>query len=369
MKAESSDENNDGNLATVRVRADNILHNFSQYAQDTKIAPVLKSNAYGHGLEVITDIIANRTDVPLISLAAYREAKRLRESGREIPVLIIGYTPPEIIQKTPYENLHFTISTLDQLKELSENLTVPRTFHLKVETGMHRYGVKLDDLQTAVDLIEHSNCIELVGAFTHFSDAYSAESEYTKKQITRWNDAIGKLQTALDITYRHVSATSGHFYREDINQNIQRIGIGLYGITDYAADKDLKPALSLHSFVAGTKRVAAGGSVGYSQSFRAPNDMKIAVIPIGYQEAVDRHLSNAGCVQINDSVCPIVGKVNMNATMVDISDVDAQSRDPVEIYSADPQAPNSLLNQADTAGTIPYDILTGISPELERSVV
>jgi len=365
-----TDNSNEGQqpLGFVQVREDSLLHNLNQFAGSYQLAPVLKSNAYGHGLENVARIITDRDDVSFISLAAYREVKQLRSAAGDVPALIIGYTPPETIISNQFTDVHFAISTLDQLTVLSEKLDHHKKFHLKIETGMHRYGVKPKNLSQAVGLIRENAHINLVGAFSHFSDAYTPDNGHTHTQIRRWNQAVAQLQESIDITYRHVAATSGHFYRDEIDANLQRPGIGMYGITDYAADKNLRPALSLHSFVAGTKQVAAGGSIGYNQSFRAQDDMEIAVIPIGYQEGVDRRLSNAGCVQINNSVCPIVGKVSMNATMADISDVDARPRDPVEIYSADPQAPNSVLNQADTADTIPYDILTGISPELERSV-
>jgi len=366
-----TDNSNEGQqpLGFVRVREDSLIHNLNQFAGNYQLAPVLKSNAYGHGLEKVADVVAGREDVPFVSLAAYREVKRLRSAAGDVPALIIGYTPPETIISNQFADVHFAISTLDQLAVLSEKLDHQKNFHLKIETGMHRYGVKPKNLSQAVELIQENAHINLVGAFSHFSDAYTPNNEHTLNQIRRWNQAVARLQESIDITYRHIAATSGHFYRDKIDANLQRPGIGIYGITDYAANKNLRPALSLHSFVAGTKQVAAGQPVGYNQSFEASDDMKVAVIPIGYQEGVDRRLSNAGCVQINNTICPIVGKVSMNATMADISDVDVEPQDPVVVYSADSQSPNSVLNQAKTADIIPYDILTGISPELERSVV
>jgi alanine racemase len=356
-------------LGWVKVRKERLAHNLNQYSKKAAVAPVLKSNAYGHGLQNVADVISDQGKIPFVSLAAYREVQQLRSDGHDIPALVIGYTPPETISENQLKNVHFTISTFGQLKTIAKNLDRQQSFHLKIETGMHRYGIKPDRLGPAVDLIQSNSNINLVGAFTHFSDAYTAESDHTKDQIKRWNHAVSRLRESISITYRHVAATSGHFYQDQIDADLQRIGIGLYGITDYAADKDLKPALSLHSFVAGTKQVAAGQPVGYSQSYRATDDMEIAVIPIGYQEGVSRRLSNAGCVQVNDTICPIIGKVSMNATMVDITGADSVTpRDPVVVYSADSHMPHSVLNQAATADTIPYDILTGLSPELERSV-
>lgn len=360
-------KNEQDRLATVAVDADRINHNLDQFAGPHQLAPVLKSNAYGHGLELVAEAVSNRSDVPFVSLAAYREVQRLRASEISLPALIIGYTPATTICGNELTDVHFTLSSLEQLERLADTLKKPQTFHLKVETGMHRYGVKPDDLQTAFSLIESNPNIQLVGAFSHFSDAYESESQHTKTQIKRWNQAAERIQNHFDVSYLHMAATSGHFYRQAVTANLERVGIGLYGITSYASNLSVKPALSLQTFVAVVKEVSAGQPIGYNQSFTADEGMTIAVLPIGYQEGVDRRLSNTGVVKVKDNVCPIIGCVSMNATMIDVSDVDNIGvGDRVVVYGKEQDQPHSVLNQAQTADTIPYDILTGLSPELHR---
>lgn len=368
LSANAIDKSKQDRLATITVDADRINHNLDQFAGPHQLAPVLKSNAYGHGLSTVAEAIADRADVPFVSLAAYREVERLRAGGQQLPALVIGYTPVATIRKNELTDVHFAISTLEQLNRLADTLDSPQKFHLKVETGMHRYGVKPNNLVEALELIERNQNIHVVGAFSHFSDAYEPESQHTKSQIKRWNQAAERIQDYFDVSYLHMAATSGHFYRKEVTANIERVGIGLYGITSYASDLNLKSALSLQTFVAGMKKVSAGQPIGYNQSFVADEGTAIAVLPIGYQEGVDRRLSNAGVVEVNNNFCPIVGCVSMNATMIDISDVDNISvGDAVVVYGKGPDEPHSVLNQAQTADTIPYDILTGLSPELHRT--
>jgi alanine racemase len=364
-----SKQEEETSLAKVLVDTSRIQHNLDQFSGDHDLAPVIKSNAYGHGIKLTADVIAERTDVPFACVAALREVERLRSQDSDLPVLIIGHTPVTAICSCELPGVTFAITSLEQLKNLHESLQVKRQFHLKVETGMHRYGIKPSRLDQALSIITDNRRIELTGAFSHFSDAYKPDSTFTRDQIDRWNEARKIIQQATSVDYLHMAATSGHFYRQEINANAERVGIGLYGITGYASQLNLKPALSLKTRAVVTKEVSAGEFVGYNRTYQAETDRRIAVLPIGYQEGVDRRLSNTGSVLIKDQACPIVGKVSMNATMVDITDVsDASAGDSVTVLSPNPDAPNSVLTQAHKIGTIPYEILVHISPELERVI-
>jgi len=356
-------------LAKVLVDTDRMQHNLDQFAGDHGLAPVIKSNAYGHGLDLVADSLADRSDVPFVCVAALREVERLRSASYNLPVLIIGHTPTAAICDCELADTIFSITSFDQLKRLDDRLQQQREFHLKVETGMHRYGIKLENLDEALAIIDSNPLISLVGAFSHFSDAYKADSAFTRKQIDRWNKAVKRIRETVDVEYLHLAATSGHFYRQNIDANVERVGLGLYGITGYASDLDLRPTLALKTKIACVKTVSAGGFVGYNRTYRAQTDRRIAVLPIGYQEGVDRRLSNTGQILVGDTTCPVVGKVSMNATMIDVTDTDGVSaEDTVTIISANPNDPNSVLTIADKIGTIPYEILVHISPELERVI-
>lgn len=356
-------------LAKVLVDQGRINYNLDQFTGEHDLAPVIKSNAYGHGLDLVADAIADRDDVPFVCVAALREARRLQKSDCDISVLIIGYTSVAAITACELSGVTFAITSFEQLKKLDSKLTNQRNFHLKVETGMHRYGVKPENVKHALEIIKGNSHINLTGAFSHFSDAYEPDSQFTRTQIKRWNKVTKTINQFTDVDYLHMAATSGHFYRQNIIANTERVGIGMYGVTSYASKLELKPALSLQTKVATIKKVSAGGSVGYSRSFQADSDKLVAVLPLGYQEGVDRRLSNTGSVLVNGKTCPIVGKVSMNATMVDITGTEnVTAGDSVTVLSANPQDPNSVLTVADKIGTIPYEILVHISPELKRVI-
>jgi alanine racemase len=364
-----SSEITDNPQAEVLVDPSRINHNLDQFAGSHQLAPVIKSNAYGHGLELVADVLRDRNDVPFACVAALREVQRLRANDSNLSALVIGYTPTGAICSNQLPNTAFAITSLDQLRELDRQLQQAQDFHLKVETGMHRYGIRLNQLDQAVDIIAGNSLINLQGVFSHFSDAYEPDSEFTRQQINRWNHAVERIPDRLNPEYLHMVATSGHFYNHNVEANVERVGIGMYGVTDYASDLDLLPALSLRTHIGATKQVPAGEYVGYNRTFQAEKDTEVAVLPIGYQEGVDRRLSNKGHVLVGDHSCPIVGKVSMNATMVDITGTETVSKgDSVDVISADPQAPNTTLTIAEKIGTIPYTILVHISQELRRTI-
>lgn len=356
-------------LAAVFVDKQQLLHNYRVFAEQIQVAPVLKSNAYGHGLIPTTRLLAEQTDTPFVCLVAAREVHTLRTTGVDMPVVVIGYVQPEKIAKLGDANTAFALTSRQHIRAVAKALTDPQPFHLKVETGMNRYGIRPEDLPEAISVINTCPEINLTGAFTHFSDAFAADSTHTRDQIDRWKHAVDRLQSSFDLDYLHAAATSGHFYQAEIPANVERIGIGFYGITSYASRMDNGPALSLWTQVAGVKSVQAGEPIGYNQSFRASAPMRIAVLPTGYNEGVDRRRSNSGQVQINDHMCPIVGKVSMNATMVDITDTDITVGDPAALVSDDPDKPHSILNQARNIDIIPYDLLTSIPADIQRQFV
>ncbi len=357
-------------LVNVSVRKDHLLHNLNQFSQDRQVAPVLKSNAYGHGITEVANILEGRPSIPFFIVETYFEAERLRRAGITTPIVVIGFTPPETIQASSLTNVSFAVSSLEMLRQLSNSLTADQPLHLKIDTGMNRYGVHPPQIEEVISIAKDNENINLEGVFSHLCDAYTDTGEFTDTQIRRWNNTIEQLKQSLSIKHAHLAATSGHYFRDKINAGVERIGIGLYGVTSYESDIPLKPVLSLETVVGQIKQVPAGQTIGYDRAYKAGKDMQIAVLPIGYNEGIDRRLSNSGVVRIKGEVCPIVGKVSMNATTVDITELENVSvGEKVEVISADPEAQNSALHTADTADTIPHVILTGISEYLRREVI
>jgi len=331
------------------------------------VVPVLKANAYGHGLVNVAKVFArqNTAHIPFFVVETYFEAERLRRAGITKPVLIIGYSKPEIITENTLTNVMYTASSLDTLRKLGSTRT---SLQLNVNTGMNRYGIDPAEIPAAINVIR-ANGLRVVGAFSHLCDAYEPDSQFTHKQIKTWNAVAKKLEDHLKLDYLHLAATSGHYYREDIRANTERLGLGLYGVSSYASNLKLTPALSMETQIAQIRTVPAGETIGYNRTFRTDRDGQIAVLPIGYEEGIDRRLTHTGAFKVAGEFCPVVGAVSMNATTIDVTDVNAQVGDRVEVISSDPTDRNAALDMAERIDTIPHVLLTGIPASIKREMI
>ena len=361
-------------LIEVRIFKDAILHNLAEYRRaypHLSFAPVLKSNAYGHGLVEVAKILDNQETAFLV-VDSFYEAVVLRKEGIKSKILIIGYATEEQIFNDNLPNCAFTITSLEQLQNIAARLTRPRTFHLKVDTGMARQGVWPEEIDKASSLIKSNENIILAGLCTHFADAKNTDDSYTRAQITKWNESARKIKANFPETkYFHAASTAGTFYSRDIDNNVARIGIGLYGLDNAPESRlDLQPALEIWSVVSLVKNLPIGRKVGYGVTFESPEPMVIASVPVGYNEGVDRRLSNRGSFKIGSAICPIVGRVSMNMTTIDVSAVPGvklESR--VLILSRQSKDANSLENMARLCDAIPHEILVHIPQYLRRNVI
>lgn len=428
-------------LITIEISRSSILHNLAEFSRfinpDTAqgvqtsekkaIVPVLKSNAYGHGLIPVASILekANRDSkkgglpsIPFFIIDTYFEALALRRDGIETPLLIIGYTPPQTIAENRLRNIAFVVTSIDALRELvdlkksgQKNKT---SIHIKIDTGMHRQGILLEEVDEALTLVKscarsensHAQVASLIleGICSHLASADGTSAEhtaFTRKQITLWNSIVTKVRTAIPtLAWWHVSNTAGKSYEHSITSNASRLGIGLYGIHQDAElsaeidrQVDIRPALTMKTIVSGVKTIKKGDLVGYSGTFVAPHDMTIATIPAGYFEGIDRGLSSKGFVEVvgtsNSAIlfaplptlCPIIGRVSMNITTFDATDIAKNNSDKktahtsirrgdtVIVISDDPSKPNSIEQIARLVGTIPYTIAIHIPGHLRRVIV
>lgn len=360
-------------LVEVRVYRDHLRSNFFAFknaSQPCGIAPVLKSNAYGHGLVEVARALQG-VQAPFFCIDSYFEALILRNEGIRTPLLVIGYTHVETILKNTLSDTAYLVTSLDQLQELSLAARRRTLVHLKIDTGMHRQGVMQGDISESIRLLKTNSHITLGGIATHLADADSADASYTKNQIKAWNEAVQVFRNEFPlIRYFHCAATAGSAYSREIDANVIRLGIGLYGISVGADMHELRPALELKTIVSAVKQVPAGSRIGYNGTFQTQSDMALATIPVGYAEGLDRRLSNRGSVLINGTACPIVGRVSMNITTVDASSCPTVQRgDSVIVYSAQQQDPNTIERCANLCETIPWELLVGINPKLRRVVV
>lgn len=360
-------------LIEVLIYKENILHNLKEFQRkypNQKIAPVLKSNAYGHGLVQVAEIL-DKENIVFLVVDSMFEAMTLRNEGIKSKLLIIGYTKPHDINRNRYKNIAFTITNFWQLSEISKKLRTKQSFHLKIDTGMHRQGILPKEIKNSIARIRSNKNINLEGICSHFASADSHDNLYSKKQICEWDSVVKIFKVEFpEIKYFHLAATAGSFYEHN-STNTVRLGLGLYGMDPHPARKiNIKPALELRTIISGIKTVQKGEYVGYGLTFKSKEKMRVATVPAGYFEGVDRRLSNCGFYKIGESFCPILGRVSMNISVVDISKAKGlRVGNPVVLISKLKKDRNSAWQIAKLCGTIPYEILVHIPQHLRRVIV
>jgi len=397
-------------LITVQISRSQIIENFKEFqklAPNGNIAPVLKSNAYGHGSIEVARILENeslkkafigsgKNQIPFFVVDSYFEAVALRAKHIQTPILIIGYTRPETIKVAKLKHTSFTITNMETLRAIAEKNTYESTetgmigfrlpiyggrnlhlIHLKIDTGMRRQGILPEEIDEAIDIIaNNSGTIFLEGICSHLSDADNTDESFTDGQIILWNKIVNKFRTKFThLKYWHLSNTDGHRFKGEIDANVSRLGIGLYGLIDgnsFSPKLNIKPALEMKTIITGIKKLKIGESIGYNNTFTASTEMKVATVPVGYYEGIDRRLSNSGTMLVGakNIPCEIVGRVSMNISSINVSNVsDAVIGTAVTVISNDPIQPNSIAKIAEKCDSNTYEIAVNIPVELKRVVV
>ncbi len=356
----------------ILIFKDHILHNLKAYrekALPAEVAPVIKSNAYGHGLIEVARIL-DRQGVPFLVVDSLYEARRLRYEGITSPILVVGYTPTENILSSVPRKTTVTVATLEQLAELAQSES-DAVIHIKIDTGMHRQGIQPREIKEAIKVVQESSLV-LEGICSHFADADGETDEFTNRQIATWNTAVEEFQKVFPtLRYMHLSATAGIRLSKEIRANVVRLGKGLYGINPVPRwPIELKPALEMRTVISAIRTLGPGERVGYNGTFETKHETRVATVPVGYYEGVDRRLSNKGAFEVHGKACPILGRISMNISSLDVTDVpDAKIGDAVTVISADRDAPNSVENIAKRCNTISYDIVARIPEHLGRRVI
>jgi len=359
-------------LIKVFVSATALLRNLramGSLAPGWALIPVLKSNAYGHGLALVAGVLEKERSVPFFALDSYFEARALRDAGIMKSLLILGHTPTETIEENPFAHIIFTVASLEQLKVLHERRIEAR-IHLKFDTGMHRQGILLERVDEALTFIREGDSFRVEGIFSHLADAETPDSELTKTQIERWNVLVARFRKECpQVVWYHLANSAGFAHADDIDANAGRTGIALYGVNPGNLSIQLTPVLSLETVITEIRIIEPGERVGYNGTFTAKRPTRVATVPIGYSEGIDRRLSNTGSFLVNGRPAPILGRVSMNISSCDITDIPgAEVGDSVVIVSGKREDPNSVESIARATGTIPYEVLVHLPGHLARII-
>jgi len=347
---------------------------FQKQFNDQRIAAVLKSNAYGHGLSLMGTLCDKDDRISHLVVDSIAEAQVLRHCGIKKEILILGHIPfARVSHLSRLAPLIISVVSMPQAEWLSYNISFPLRVHIKVDTGMHRQGVGVFELEKTIDILSKNRHISVEGLLSHLADADGPTTEFDLKQLKQWDEAVSLFKKRIPLGIVHFSATAGTHYVHQAKNNLIRAGIGLYGF-DNTKTKTLgvKPVLSFFARIVNIKTLNSGDCVGYNATFCAPSPMRIGVIPCGYYEGVPRVLSNQGFFYYNDVKLPIVGTVSMNLTTIDMSDPACDQlrlEDEIEVFSSNQERLNSIAYVARTCRTIPYEILIRLAPGIRRVIV
>jgi alanine racemase len=348
-----------------------------------RTAFVLKGNAYGHGLAAVAQAVA-----PYASrLCVYRleEAIALREAGIALPILILGPVPPEGLEEALAAKAELALWSTGEfarrLCKAAHNRQCAAEVHVKVNTDLNRLGFEPHELVDAAQEFLRLPELSVAGIFSHLASAEELDAGYTMHQLATFERALAGVKPLLERreihALVHIAASAAAMLWPQTRLDMARFGIALYGLMPspqtsaaLATPLDLRPALSYRSQIVATRTIAAGASVGYGGSFHAPLDMRIGVVPTGYADGVPRALSNRGAFIVDGALCPIVGRVAMNMTEIDLTQAPkAHVGSTVTLIGGEAGAAVTADDWALWSETINYEIVTRLPAELPRRFV
>jgi alanine racemase len=363
-------------LSYIEVSKSALLGNIKAYRDQlgkTKLMAVVKANAYGHGVDVVADVIKDVAD--WFGVVNISEAVNLRDLGVNKPILVMSYYDEDKIEEALRKNISLVVYDETQLKLLNESaqrLHTQARVHLKIDTGTSRLGVLPDAVLEFAQKIGKLQHIKLEGVFSHLA-ASEDNAPYTKKQLQTFEEVLSRLdQNGIKPQLRHIACTASASAFPLSRFDLIRLGIGLYGLSSYKARTKankllLTPILTWKTRIVQVKDVPKNTYVGYSLTYKTTKASKIAVLPVGYHEGYPRSLSNKGEVLVRGQRCPVRGRVCMNLMMIDVSKVkDVSAGDEVVLIGRQGKDEITADELAKHAGTINYEIVARLNLNIPK---
>jgi alanine racemase len=344
--------------------------------------PAIKADAYGHGAVECARVLQDE-GADWFGVALPEEGERLRRAGISRPILCLGgfwQGQQEICARESLTPAIFRVDQLELLASQADALGRPLEYHLKIDTGMRRLGVPIEELPAFLDAAQHFANLRLDGVMTHLASADDPDQRtFTSQQLEDFEAGV-QLVRARGFTPKWIHASNGaaahalpgstrHF------ENMIRAGGVIYGlwrdVTDgTVAPLDWRPVLSLHSRIIMLKTVPAGARLGYGGTFVTRRESTIATIPIGYEDGLRRSLSNRGSVLVRGRLAAIVGRISMDLTLVDVTDSERPALgDRVTLIGSQDSAVITVEDVASQCGTLSYEVTCGISDRVPRRYI
>lgn len=338
-----------------------------------QVIAVVKANAYGHGA-VPVSCAALRAGATRLAVHRVLEAVELRQAGITAPILVMGYVPPDGADEVVRWGLIATVTTWEFAQALSgraEAAGVKAPVHLKVDTGMGRFGLMPDEVLPFMRSLASLNGVVLEGVYTHFATADATDPAYTRLQLRRFEEVLRVLSMAgIAVPLRHACNSAATMRFPQAHFDAVRPGIALYGLrpsSEWAPAFALRPAMTLKSLVVRVRTVPPGWGIGYGRTYVPRRPTRVALVPVGYGDGYHRILSNRGAVLIHERMAPILGRVSMDQIVVDVSDIEeVREGDEVVLFGRQGRVRLEAEQVAEWAQTINYEVTTSILPRVVR---
>ncbi|MFV0436012.1 MAG: alanine racemase [Desulfopila sp.] len=375
--------------ATIDLAA--LAHNYRELRRITtasaKMMAVIKANAYGHGAAQVARVaLANGAD--FLAVARVQEAVQLRESGVTATTLLLGYCDPRYVPYLAAHDIIASIGDMDSARALSKRASqagVRLKAHVKVDTGMGRVGIVADALSgrngtteatrtAAREIIELSALpgLEIEGIYTHFASADSRNQAHARQQLAIFQEILAELATmGFTVPYTHAANSAALITMPESHLSLVRPGIAQYGLWPSAeidrAALDLRPVMSLRSRIVQIKEVPAGFAVSYGSTYTTTSRALVATVPVGYADGYSRLLSGRGAMLVRGQRAPVIGRVCMDFTMIDVSGIEGvRNGDPVVVFGRQGEATLPVDELAALSSTINYEIVSTITSRVIR---
>lgn len=356
----------------VHVDLDAISHNYRQFCShvgSAKVMPVIKADAYGHGLVQVARHLSHLAP-PYFGVATFEEALTLRDAGVTTEILVFGGMDDRQIPLYIENQLTLTASSVSKFRAIdsaAEVLGVQAKVHLKIDTGMERVGVHHYNADQLLQVAVDGKSVAVTGIYTHFATADDGDQAFMLLQLQRFEQICNTARPLFSATLLcHAANSAATLTLPASHMDMVRVGIALYGVLpkfDLQQPLTLHPALSWQSKVVYFKVVRAGNAVSYGCSWRPEQDTRVVTVPVGYADGYARALSNRAQVFINSKHYPVVGAICMDQLMVDIGQDSVFNGDKVELIGAHIDA----HQLAQWRATIAYEVITGIGQRVPRA--
>ncbi len=356
------------------INLDAIIHNchaVSNLVGDRKICAAVKADGYGHGAPAVARAMSS-AGIDMFAVAMTEEGVELRDAGIQKPIVLLTAVPPADVTSLLDNDLTACICDESFARHLSDEAIKRNTLaraHINIDTGMRRVGIPHEQAPETVARIASMPGLDITGMFTHF--ACSEDRDITHEQMNLFRGVTRTLHNAgFELPMLHVANSTATLTMPEAYLDCVRPGLILYGMRPPALQNpviDLKPALSLHTEISFCKKVPADTPLGYGHTFRTNKESIIATMPVGYHDGYIRQYSNTGEMLVRGRRAPVVGRVCMDQSLADVSDIpDAEAGDDVVIYGEQKDNAITIEEMARRVGRIPYELTCSVGSRVRR---